>query len=713
MSDLTKKFDIKEKSLKNKRLDKNMLIEKIQDNNLENDNENKNLKKKISCYKKISIKPLTARKKMCLTKRNIQKNIEEVKFNKNTKTNYFNYNNNSTSLNKNILMTYGNKEIFNYNDFNMNFTNLELVNAKILANTNPNILIYNDSNINIENNGKQFNNGFIGNNFESKQDNKDKIDSQNKNKIKEIIIKKNNIDITNDLNLSFHKAKKENVNINYINSISNNVYGKINSPIFLNRIYSLYNNINDDYDLLNTMTEPSRNNKLEINKNLKKKILLNENDLTLGINLKKNKTNSHLNYFNNLTEKNNSNNEEIEMNLQRNSQNRNKSEKLNFIENTKKIMSSIEKEKKKLIEDNHKNYIKYIKLIQKQRKQYKEYDQYLKKELQKNRNSQIKLELFQKNYFKNLKNKFKIQSIGIIPEFKTLSTKNLAFQKNRNRSGKNKMFSFNNLKNIIKSNKKNIKIEKYKPLMKKENSINLIETTKNRNTAKPFKRNVIQINEDELKMRNTTNLTKKSNKILNLMNNTNPHNFDKNLSKVSHLYINSNSIITPERSYNFQNQNCSSSDNRLITNSKKIKLHILTENKNIKTEKREFGKNKNILFLNKTKKSLILKKLFKNNKNQIENKCEYNRNKIINNNNKNYKRHVKLNSLKKIEDIGEFYNEFNISNNTVKNNNLKEKEIHKVILEEKKKIIHNSNEKKQNFKKLKKIIFFSGLKSKE
>ena len=38
MSDLTKRFDIKEKSLKNKRLDKNMLIDKIQDKNLVNDN---------------------------------------------------------------------------------------------------------------------------------------------------------------------------------------------------------------------------------------------------------------------------------------------------------------------------------------------------------------------------------------------------------------------------------------------------------------------------------------------------------------------------------------------------------------------------------------------------------------------------------------------------------------------------------------------------
>ena len=612
--------------------------------------------------------------------------------------------------NKDIFISYGNKEIYDYSSFTMNLTNPEIDNNKILSNNNPNVLIDNDNNINIEKNGKKINNQFLKKNIESKQNKKDESNKQikNNNKIKEIIIRKNNTDINNNIDLSFYNEKRENVNINYINSISNNVYGKINSPIFLNRIYSLYNNINDNYNLLNTMTEPTNNkSRLKISKNLKKKILLNENDLNLGINLTNNETDSNYNQFDNLTEKNISKNEEMEMNMFKNRENKNA--KINFIENTKKIMSSIEKEKKKLMEDNYKIYIKYNNLIQKQKKQHKEYEQYLKKELKNNRNSQIQLELFQESYFKNLKAKFRTQRIRILPEFKTLSLKNFAAQTSKNINAKNKIFLFNKLKNKIKINKKKIKIEKHEPALKKENSVYLIETSKNRNSARPFNKRVIQINEEELKRRNTTNIIKKSNKTINLMTNRIHNNFDKNISNVSHLYINNKTIITPERSYNFQIHNCSSSDRRLIKSNKKIKLNIFSENKNLKTDKREFDKNKNILFLNNTKKSLIFKKLVKNKKTETEKKSENNRNII---NNKNYKRHVKFNSLKRISDINEYYLKPNISNNNFKNKNFLGKEIHKVITEEKKKIVNNSKDKKTNFKKLKKIIFFSGLKSK-
>lgn len=711
MSDLLRKIIIEEKPLKNLRIDKNIILHKIQNTNLVNKNPKKNLTKKIPYYKKVSIKPLTARKKLCLTKFNNQKNFEEIIKNINSKKrNNQNSNKDLNYTNKDIFISYGNKEFYDYSGISMNLTNPEIDNNKILSNNNQNILINNENSINIEKNEKKINNHFFVKNMESKQNKKDEIKKQNKNnnKIKEIIIRKNNTDINNDLDLSFYNEKRENVNINYINSISNNVYGKINSPIFLNRIYSLYNNINGNYNLLNTMTEPTNNkSRLKISKNLKKKILLNENDLNLGINLTNNETDSNYNRFDNLTEKNNSKNEEMEMNMFKNHENKN--EKMNFFENTKKIMSSIEKEKKKLIADNHKIYIKYNNLIQKQKKQYKEYEQYLKKELKNNRNSQIQLELFQESYFKNLKAKFRTQRIRILPEFKTLSLKNFAAQTSKNINAKNKIFLFNKLKNKIKINKKKIKIEKHEPALKKENSVYLIETSKNRNSARPFNKRVIQINEEELKKRNTTNILNKSNKTLNLMTNRIPINFDKNISNVSHLYINNKTIITPERSYNFQIHNCSSSDRRLIKNNKKIKLNIFSESKNIKTDKREFDKNKNILFLNNTKKSLILKKLVKNKKTETEKKSENNRNII---NNKNYKRHVKFNSLKRISDINEYYLKPNISNNNFKNKNFLGKEIHKVITEEKKKIVNNSKDKKPNFKKLKKIIFFSGLKSK-
>ena len=420
MSDLLRKIIIEDKPLKNLRLNKNIILDKIQNTNLVNKNPKKNLTKKIPYYKKVSIKALTARKKLCLTKFNDQKNFADVIKNINSKKrNSQNSNNDLNYTNKDIFISYGNKEIYDYSSFTMNLTNPEIDNNKILSNNNPNVLIENDNNINIEKNGKKINNQFLEKKIESKQNKKDESNKEikNNNKIKEIIIRKNNTDINNDIDLSFYNEKRENVNINYINSISNNVYGKINSPIFLNRIYSLYNNINDNYNLLNTMTEPTNNkSRLKISKNLKKKILLNENDLNLGINLTNNETDSNYNQFDNLTEKNISKNEEMEMNMFKNRENKNA--KINFIENTKKIMSSIEKEKKKLMEDNYKIYIKYNNLIQKQKKQHKEYEQYLKKELKNNRNSQIQLELFQESYFKNLKNKFRTHRIGILQNLK-------------------------------------------------------------------------------------------------------------------------------------------------------------------------------------------------------------------------------------------------------------------------------------------------------
>ena len=64
MSDLLRKIIIEDKPLKNLRLNKNIILDKIQNTNLVNKNPKKNLTKKIPYYKKVSIKALTARKKL-------------------------------------------------------------------------------------------------------------------------------------------------------------------------------------------------------------------------------------------------------------------------------------------------------------------------------------------------------------------------------------------------------------------------------------------------------------------------------------------------------------------------------------------------------------------------------------------------------------------------------------------------------------------------
>ena len=221
----------------------------------------------------------------------------------------------------------------------------------------------------------------------------------------------------------------------------------------------------------------------------------------------------------------------------------------------KKILSSIEREKKKLLDQNYNNYIKYINLIQKQQEQYKEYDQYLKNELRKNRDSQIKLQLYKENYFKFFKNK-NIKEIQIgnpNSEFKTLSFHNFS---NKNSNYKFKIKRMFPLNRIETNNNKFRLIDKYEPSIITDNSINSIRVSKNgkstKNNNDKYKR-VIKINLDELKRRHTINFIKKTNKKINLHNliqNNNPSN--KNKSNISHLNLNSKQIIPLDRSFNYE-----------------------------------------------------------------------------------------------------------------------------------------------------------------
>ena len=73
----------------------------------------------------------------------------------------------------------------------------------------------------------------------------------------------------------------------------------------------------------------------------------------------------------------------------------------------------------------------------------------------------------------------------------------------------------------------------------------------------------------------------------------------------------------------------------------------------------------------------------------------------------NIKKHLKCNSMKKIEEINEYYYE---TNKNSKNNN--KNQIHKLIYEEKKKFLNNLSEKKPNYIKLKNGIYFSASKPK-
>ena len=672
-------------------------------NNTINDNNNQ----KISFYKKVLVKPYAGKKSNNLFKRNINKNNDRIEEN--------NYYSNKNKHNLHEKMNFTNNDILNNtenkieidnNEFYLNKTNVEIVMNKIIKEHQPSNItnITNLTNtIDKKRNNKLQKKNIASNDLKETDFLGNDILKNNK-RIKDIINDTNN---NNDLNLSFFESKRENVNINYINSISNNVYGKINSPIYLNKIYSLTNTTNDNFNIINNETYPLNNkNKQKINKNLKKKILLNDTDLNIDMN-KTNEEKQKYDYFSSITDINPiSKIEEIELSSFGSNEPKNKKkENLNFLENKKRILSSIEKQKKKLFNENYKNHIKYIKLIQKQQQQYKEYDTYLKKELQKNRNSQIKLLLFKENFFNTLKSNYKHLGIDEFPiELQNLSSSNFSHQiKPKNNLTKNQKFPYKNFNLKLKKINNHVKTENYPPSLKNESSNKIICEAKNRYTARPFNMDKIQIKENELKKRNTINaFIKKSDKLLILINNS----FGKNKSNVSHLNLNKKPIISTERSFNYNPD----SDIRFSKNTKTMKINVFSEDKNPKTDKRDFDKNnKNLLSVKNTQKSFILKNLVKNIKNEMEKKSQLNKNV---NNDTCIKRHLRDNTLKKSEDPKDYYYESNKKNTNLKSKNNKEKEIHEIISKEKKRILNNWSDKKPNNFKMNNALYFSSLKYK-
>ena len=644
----------------------------------DNNNEKKRKQERVSFYKKVCIKPFKKRKLNKIENISIRNNMILTKDKK-----YIKY------LNKNL-------------DNKINLTTNEK-NSKLGCKTNFDI---NNSSMN-----------FINNNFSSigeknkfyEKNNTIELSNSNNNLIRNNNKLNNNININehdkNDINLEMPDKDREKVNINYINTISNNVYGKINSPIYLNKIISLSNTINDNLELFDNMNDTdtlNSNAKRRINKKLKKKILLNNTNPNIDMNKTNAEIKPNLDYYNNNTEINPGIKiEEIELNSFNNIKENKMNKEINYFENKKRILSSIEKEKKELLEQNYQNYIKYINLIQKQQEQYNEYDQYLKNELRKNRDSQMQLQLIKENYFNAVKNKQikEIQLGNPSIEYKTLSSQNFANKKQKKIF---KMKRISPLNKIEMSNKLRLN-DKYEPSIITENSINTIRISKNGRSTRYNKDNhkrVIKLKVDELKKRHTINFIKKTNKKLNirdLINNKDPNN--KNISNISHLNLNSKSNLPLDRSFNYEY----SSQKKNITKDKKYKMNIFSDSKNIKTDIREFDKSQKKFLIDNEQKSLVLKKLVKKIKNEIIKRNELNKNNI---GDVNIQKHIKCNSMKKLEEINEYYYGAN------KNVNKNKKDIHKLISEEKKKFLNNLSEKKPTYTKLKNWIYFSNSKPK-
>jgi hypothetical protein len=90
----------------------------------------------------------------------------------------------------------------------------------------------------------------------------------------------------------------------------------------------------------------------------------------------------------------------------------NKMKELNFLKNKKKAILLLEMEKRRIMNENFKNYQKYLSLIQKQKKEFDEYDKYLEKGLDDSQETEKKFETIKncskkkgtKSYFNILKN---------------------------------------------------------------------------------------------------------------------------------------------------------------------------------------------------------------------------------------------------------------------------------------------------------------------
>ena len=590
-------------------------------------------------------------------------------------------------------------------------------NDKIAKNNNiNNINNKNENNKdNIDNNG--INDNFYTLNNEKRNKNSNLMSLKNKNiihrrkktgEINKICLKNNNninINILEKMNNSKLK-KSDSININSINLISNNNINKINHPSYLSKLFSLSNTISHDSNNNNNYPEAMNTDYAiktqKSNKKSIKRFFFNETKSDI------NRTNEeHLqsNYYSSITEANpNSLMEEIELiglNLNKNKNGdincNNKFRKMNYLEAKKNILISIENEKQKIIDESFKNYRKYLYLIQKQQQEYEEYDQYLKHELNNNLNNQRKLKLFKEklkldstniSYYNLLKNKkILMHRAGVSPtdNNNTLSSKNI---ENKYPIDIMKKIitpnTTNTINTIIYDDQRFFTTTTSDPLYSEDNESNNKfsmksynnNTNSNNHIEKPLKylnKKILKINIEDIKKFKKINLNNKNKKNDNKIKNKtiSNHNFDKHKKNISKFTL-----------------NCFSSDKPRKTN-KKINTEIFNTINNFKNNNEleiYLNNHKHKLSTNNLKKKLILKKLMKNIKAQKKPKLDYTiiQKKPISNSNNATK---KCKSLRKFDN----YNDCIDSNPKSNISSVNSKELHKMISEEKKKVLNRFN----------------------
>ena len=630
----------------------------------------------------------------------------------------------------------------NNNDINVDYTNNNIFNLqnKIIVN-NDSLMTETSSDYDIEKivkfhnniNNNEINEKYFTLNNEKRNNNLLNIRGKNMNhnrkktaELNQIFLKKNN----NIMDKIKYKKGKEHLNLNSIDSLSNNNINKMHTPLYLRQIFSLSNTFNEN-DTVNNIYLNTEMNKesltvkaTKINKKIKKNILFKNKKREIGT-LKDNTIQEELqsksNYYINTEGNPNSKIEEIEITGIRTHKNansintdsigsKNKGKKLNFLETKRKNLKAIETEKQKLIDESYKNYQKYLSLIQKQQQEYKEYDEYLKNELNNNQNNQMRLQISQNNlkvknqcsssnnsYFNLLKNKNKKLIYSRLTddklyENKTMSSKNFCAQK---KIKKNLVFPKQKLsdkKEYLTNNDSDGDEYAYRyrndPLLNEANETsNLNYTLKNNNyfenKFKPNHKKVLKIDIEDIKR------LEKDNGEIKYQKSSDGVNFiNKSKMKINMMDKNKN-LFNNNITFNLYDAKTLKPKKK----KKKIKTDIFQTVNGFKknNEVLTSHNSKNKLSLNNVKKRLILKKLMKNiqqEKELIHSQQKYN------NSNSNIKAcYSKGKSIKKNEEFNNFKE--TLSSCILTHNNY---DIHRMISEEKKRILKKfSNNNISNF----------------
>ena len=634
-----------------------------------------------SIYKKVFIKPLVKQNRIKIRQKyltnncTLTKHLDISKIQKLNKNNKIDINNNI--INNNII-NLENKTIINKGN-SLNETTSDYEIDKIpkfqSIHNNKDNIIFKD-NLNSLKKEKK-------NNLLLKLKHQNNHNKKNINKVNRICLKNNN-NININILEKFHTTKgKDGIKINSINVITNNNIKNLNNPLYLSKIFSLSNTINESNTLSNINPEIMQtDSKIAKNKKMRNKIYLNNTNLDINKINEENQPNS--NYYNSITEITpNSKIDEIEITgLNLNSyKNENKRKKINILETKKKIINSIEREKQKIINESVNNYRKYLFLIQKQQKEYEEYDQYLKNELNNNQNKKLKLQLFKnklklgitnKNNLSVIKNKkMKNCRKGIIPgiwENKTLSSKNFNSKKYRNKNIK--IFALPN-KNVKDEKKISATVGECTPFSKEENDSNFnynFNTNNNEKSNQNINKKSLKLYIDDLKKyKKIVNIKNNYNKILNKNEKNKNIIFKKNISNLNDDY---------------------SLFDTFKKSKQKINTEILNNPLNNKKDIDLFNNNKNNLTLKNIKKNSLLKKLMKDMKIEKQNqkiKSKINNKTTVSNMNNN--NDYKYKSLIKMENFKENYKQNILSNIPLENF----KTIHRMITEEKNKTLNKLN----------------------